>query len=56
VITRQLELELAQIQQDLVELLDNAGQKYTKVQMQIWAWELLLNRHPEFTPDAAWFG
>ena len=54
--TRQLELELAQIQQDLVELLDTAGQEYTEAEVQTWAWEKLFNRYPEFTPDKAWNG
>ena len=53
---RALELELAQIQQDLVELLDTAGQEYTEAEVQTWAWEKLLNRYPEFTPDEAWNG
>jgi hypothetical protein len=53
---RVLELELAQIQQDLVELFDNAGQEYTEAEVQTAAWEQLFNRHPQFTPNEAWNG
>ena len=53
---RALELELAQIQQDLVELLDTAGQEYTEAEVKTWAWEQLFNRYPRFTPHEAWNG
>jgi hypothetical protein len=51
-----LQLEYFQIEQDLVELLDTAGQEYTEAQVQAWAWKLLFDRHPGFMLDEAWNG
>lgn len=48
-----LQLEYFQIEQDLVELLDTAGQEYTEAQVQAWAWKLLFDRHPDFMLDVA---
>jgi hypothetical protein len=51
-----LQLEYFQIEQDLVELLDTAGQEYTEAQVQAQAWKLLFDRHPDFMLDVAWSG
>ena len=50
------DLEHAQILQDRVELLQNAGEAYDEAQVETWAWEVLLDRHPELTPEEAWLG
>lgn len=46
-----LELEHAQILQDKIELLQNAGQDYCEAQVNAWAWKAVLDQHPELTPE-----
>lgn len=51
-----LQLEYQQILQDRVELLQNAGEEYSEARVSTWAWGVLLDRHPELTPEEAWLG
>ena len=50
------DLAHAQILQDRVELLQNAGEAYDEAELSSWAWEVLLDQHPELMPEEAWLG
>jgi len=50
------DLAHAQILQDRVELLQNVGEAYNEAELSSWAWEVLLDQHPELMPEKAWLG
>ena len=50
------DLAHAQILQDRVELLQNIGEAYDEAELSSWAWEVLLDQHPELMPEEAWLG